>query len=291
LRVLELFAGIGGFAAAAPELEVVAAIDASQHVLDVYRQNWSHPALQKNIEGLHPEDFAQYDADMWWMSPPCQPHTIRGLQKDVDDPRSASFQKVLEAVAIVRPALIGFENVEGFQNSTAHHQLKRVLEEAGYRFSEAVLCPSQFGVPNRRPRFLLAASQHHQPELNSPEPTARNLLTEYLLEPTPELFLSPAVCTKFGASLHTVRESDPDALTAVFTSAYTKTWMYAGSFLEQTDGRLRAFSPHEILNLLGFPAQFGLDGLGRRQAYKYVGNSLSVTTTQAVIRALVSDRS
>ena len=45
---------------------------------------------------------------------------------------------------------------------------------------------------------------------------------------------------------------DPNAVAACFTSAYTNSPVYAGSYLRQ-HGRIWAFSPHEILRLLGFP--------------------------------------
>ncbi len=289
MKALELFAGIGGFAAASntTPVEVIAAIDASLHVLDVYRHNWPHLAIQKNLEGMTATELQAFGADLWWMSPPCQPHTIRGLKKDIDDPRSLSFSRIMEAVLLARPSRIGFENVEGFLGSQAHQTLRQTLDEAGYKVDEKILCPSMFGLPNRRPRFLLAAAQDFQPELLVPQNPPRQRLTDFLREPEDVLFLSETIVQKYGPSFHTVFEDDPDAVSAVFTSAYTKSWMYAGSFLHQSDGRLRAFSPREILNLLGFPESFALPNLGRRQAYKYVGNSLSIPTTRAVIDALL----
>jgi site-specific DNA-cytosine methylase len=195
----------------------------------------------------------------------------------------------MEAILFARPSRIGFENVEGFLGSQAHQTLRETLDQAGYIIDEKILCPSMFGLPNRRPRYLLAAVLDFQPTLVIPTNPERRYLTEFLREPEEVLFLSDAIVQKYGPSFHTVYQDDPDAMTAVFTSAYTKSWMYAGSFLRQSDGRLRAFSPREILNLLGFPESFSLPNLGRRQAYKYVGNSLSIPTTRSVIDALLQN--
>lgn len=290
MKVLELFAGIGGVAAAKPaQMQIVGAVDASLHVLQTYAKNWSHPTFQQNIEGISPAFLEKLEADCWWLSPPCQPHTVRGNQHDVDDPRSASFLRSLELISALKPTAIGFENVEGFKGSRAHELLLECLAP-DYTWHETILCPSEFGVPNRRPRFLLAAHRGFEPKIQAGD-AVKTPLKDYLLPPTPELYLTEHVREKFGQSMHVVDADDPDALTAVFTSAYTKTWMFAGSFLREADSRLRAFSPHEILGLLGFPANFDLSGLGRRQAYKYIGQSLSVPTTRAVLEALISDRS
>lgn len=51
--------------------------------------------LQGNIEKLSVEQLEAYNADLWLLAPPCQPYTLRGLQKDADDWRASSFMKLL----------------------------------------------------------------------------------------------------------------------------------------------------------------------------------------------------
>ena len=67
-NVLELFCGIGGCAAALPRQDqVLAAIDINQIALTVYRHNFPHPATARSIESITPEQFAAWQADLWWM--------------------------------------------------------------------------------------------------------------------------------------------------------------------------------------------------------------------------------
>jgi len=50
---------------------------------------------------------------------------------------------------------------------------------------------------------------------------------------------------------------------------------------------LRRFSPREILRLLGFPDSFHLpDNLPMRQAWRHVGNSLSVVAVRHVLSVI-----
>ena len=86
MRVVELFAGIGGCSAALPpDCDVVQAVDQSPYAHAVYSHNFAHRYDTFNLAGLRPGQLEE--ADLWWMSPPCQPFTVRGRQRDLDDPR------------------------------------------------------------------------------------------------------------------------------------------------------------------------------------------------------------
>ena len=52
--------------------------------------------LQINLEGITARALDSFKADIWLMSPPCQPFTRRGLQLHAADRRSASFAHLLE---------------------------------------------------------------------------------------------------------------------------------------------------------------------------------------------------
>src|SRR5688572_22465498 len=133
MRALELFGGIGGFAAAvAGRDEVVATVDHDRACQAVYAANWPHPRVVKNLASARAEWLAGFGADLWWMSPPCAPHGVRGAQEDLSDPRSAAFVAVVEAVARVRPTWVVLENVPGFAGSRAFGLLERTAERAGY---------------------------------------------------------------------------------------------------------------------------------------------------------------
>ena len=88
LRVAELYCGIGGCGVALRSLAtVVAGVDINREALEVYRWNLPHPTAVATLEGLAAEILSEWRADLWWMSPPCQPFTRRGLQQDARDSR------------------------------------------------------------------------------------------------------------------------------------------------------------------------------------------------------------
>ncbi|MCU0872524.1 MAG: DNA cytosine methyltransferase, partial [Pirellulaceae bacterium] len=161
LRVLELFCGIGGCAAALGDrASIAAAVDINPIALSVHRRNFLSPPVHvRTIESLPAGWYRDLAADLWWLSPPCQPYTSRGRQLDLRDDRAQGLLAVIERIAELRPAYVGLENVEGFRDSQSHRRLRGMLDACGYQVHEQVLCPTQLGIPNRRPRFYLVAAK------------------------------------------------------------------------------------------------------------------------------------
>src|SRR5262245_54155920 len=113
LNVLELYAGIGGCAAVLGDCAAVpSAVDQTRRALAVYRPNFGHRTLPQTVESLPGDVFAA--ADLWWLSPPCQPYTRRGLGRDLADPRAASLGVVLARLGEHRPRYLALENVPPF---------------------------------------------------------------------------------------------------------------------------------------------------------------------------------
>lgn len=293
LRALELFCGMGGFTAAVAdvdEVEVVGGIDLSPHVLEIYKHNFpSHGGRQAQLEFLKASELIAYGADMWWMSPPCQPYTTRGEQLDLEDPRAKSLVRILGLIAEQRPTYMGLENVPGFLGSQAHALVVETLKNAGYTWREQLLCPTQLGIPARRERYYLVASRVglEEPGLVIKKP--RQLANFLELEVDESLFVPEEIVETHGPGMRILDlEADPHVVANTFTGAYGKTWQAAGSYLiDQPSGRVRRFSPRELLRLLGFAEDFGFpDSTPLRHRYKAIGNSLSVYAMREVLRAL-----
>lgn len=286
VRALELYCGIGGFAAAAADfpIEVVAAFDASQHVVEAYNLNWAPVAKQTNLLSLSPRDFAALEADLWWMSPPCAPYTRRGNRLDLDDHRAASFLRVIEGLREARPPMVALENVEGFAESAARDLLVRTLD--GYSITEVVLCPTVLGVPNKRPRYYLAASRVGAVGPVEPDLVELADWRDFVLSGEGEgLTVPPDIASKYGDGFHVM--TDDERYTTCFTGSYGKSWNFTGSYVPLGEGRLRQFSPREVLRFLGFGDSFRFpDSLTTRQRHRYAGNSLSVPAVREILRAL-----
>lgn len=291
MKVLELYCGIGGLAAALgalgePSAEVAAAIDVNTPALAVYRHNFpGHRALARNLDSLPAGELEGFEADLWWLSPPCQPFTRRGAQRDDEDPRAATFLAMIERIGELTPRAVALENVPGFVGSRVHAKLLETLAHARYEVTEHLLCPSDYGLPNRRRRYYLAAVREGHLQPLPERPAGRQTVADLLdAEPEPDLEIPSEIARGYEGALDRVDPADPEAVTACFTSAYGRSWVRSGSYLEQGDGRLRRFSPREILRLLGFPKSFTLPpGLPREVAWRLVGNSLSLPPVRAVL--------
>ena len=93
---------------------------------EVYKHN--HPTtnlLNKNIAGLTQKELLKLAPNVVVMSPPCQPHTRQGKQRDTEDPRSsplAHLSNLLPSLPSLNFLLL--ENVAGFETSKAREQVK-----------------------------------------------------------------------------------------------------------------------------------------------------------------------
>lgn len=142
-----------------------------------YRYTWPawlerKPWTVEEVLARHKSDLASLrgNVDLLAGGPPCQGFSSAGRRR-ADDPRNAMIDRYLELVDIVEPRLLLLENVRGFtqdfggksgskrsgrENFAA--QLIRRLSK-NYHVQSTLLHASDFGVPQRRPRFILIGAR------------------------------------------------------------------------------------------------------------------------------------
>ncbi|KAG0180308.1 tRNA (cytosine-5-)-methyltransferase [Apophysomyces sp. BC1021] len=164
LKVLEFYSGIGGMHYAANaagwDYKILKAFDINTVSNEIYAHNFGAKTIGQNlIETLSAEFYDGLAADVWTMSPPCQPYTRIGLQQGSKDPRAKSFLHLLDVLEKLknRPKYIVVENVKGFEESTSRDMLVQQLEQCDYSYQEFLLTPLQLGIPNSRMRYYLLA--------------------------------------------------------------------------------------------------------------------------------------
>eukprot|EP01126_Amoeba_proteus_P049799 TRINITY_DN5842_c0_g1_i4.p1 TRINITY_DN5842_c0_g1~~TRINITY_DN5842_c0_g1_i4.p1 ORF type:complete len:480 (+),score=108.64 TRINITY_DN5842_c0_g1_i4:80-1441(+) len=166
VRLVEFFAGIGGMRIALRDVANVSqsiAYEIAPACVEVYQNNIDHNIKTKLIEQLKPEEIDGM-ADLWTMSPPCQPFTktpFGAQQRDSDDPRCKGFKHVMFFLREIKtqPTWIFFENVKNFCGSRMHSEWKETLKTCGYTFRSYLLSPHQIGIPNSRRRFYMACEK------------------------------------------------------------------------------------------------------------------------------------
>lgn len=298
MQIVDLFCGIGGVAEATRGLdrsngreghpiEVRYAIDIDRRVGPLYAANHGVTPVHHTLESIRQIPTT----DLWWLSPPCQPYTRRGRRLGERDSRSQAMAHLLTVIPRDRPLKLVLENVPEFAGSAHHRQLISILDGAGYRVREDLLCPTQFGVPMRRRRFYLRARRDSN-RWGACEPrrdVAR--LRGYLNEEAwndPALRVEDKLIERYASSIRLLDPKNPRAVATCFTAAYGRSPVRSGAYLYcGRRGITRRFAPVEIQRLLGFRSDFWWPPeLELRTRYHLLGNSLSVTVVRSVLQTM-----
>eukprot|EP00941_MAST-03F_sp_MAST-3F-sp1_P005109 g5109.t1 len=163
-EALEFFSGLGGMhyalsnAVDDSNFFVRAAFEINPNAKKTYLHNFSNTHfVEKDITGLTAKKLDEYGANVWLMSPPCQPYSRRGNKGDLSDNRTSAFRVLFEELQKMKspPTYILLENVEGFEESEGHQFLIKSVQR--YSFKEFILSPHNFGIPNLRDRYFFIA--------------------------------------------------------------------------------------------------------------------------------------
>ncbi|KXN84817.1 tRNA (cytosine(38)-C(5))-methyltransferase [Leucoagaricus sp. SymC.cos] len=261
IRALEFYAGIGGLHLALQRSSVdgavVQAFDWDPAACQVYRINHPPKIIKKaDISRLSAEELAAYNADLWLLSPACQPYTVLNPNaKGATDPRAQSFlyfvQDILPQLAEMNalPSRLLVENVAGFETSITRQKLVSAMRSLGYNTLELLLTPLQFGVPNSRLREDIDRVWRHIPgqgkdwvddrfddSLDSdPNLPPTPNLSSYLDSPdaTSDYSIPDKVLFKWGRLFDVIYPSSRRS--CCFTRGYTQLVQGSGSILQMNE--------------------------------------------------------
>eukprot|EP00978_Attheya_sp_CCMP212_P026208 scaffold85724_cov50-Attheya_sp.AAC.13 len=212
LKYIEFYSGVGGWTMALEEarrelssfdknkkqviLKRLAAYDHSDVCHDVFAHNHIRkedvpdetikagskrprkkvrlpPTLHRSIDALTVKQLEAFGADIWVMSPPCQPHT-RQHAPTACDARTQSFDHLMSLLinmndsGFKKPSIILLENVVGFESSPQCRTWLETLTRLRYaHIRQFHLTPTQVGIPNDRPRYYSMAVLGHSPHKDS----------------------------------------------------------------------------------------------------------------------------
>jgi DNA (cytosine-5)-methyltransferase 1 len=171
-RVLDLFAGAGGFSLGfeLAGATVTAAIELDSWACETLEVN--HPrttVVQANIATLSDFDLQRIaqGSDIVVGGPPCQGFSVSNLRAgDPADPRNSLFKEFVRAVALIRPRAWIMENVPGLLRRRAAcgrpviQIIADEMQSLGYVVKYEVLEAQAYGVPQIRPRLFIIGLQH-----------------------------------------------------------------------------------------------------------------------------------
>lgn len=106
--------------------------------------------------------------------PPCQPFSVAGKQKAIDDPLGVLYRDYIRLISELRPKIVVMENVYGLAQVKKANMLDEIYKsfnEIGYDVKHAELFACDYGTPQKRRRLFFIATESHLDKFAFPEPT------------------------------------------------------------------------------------------------------------------------
>ncbi|WP_277056458.1 DNA cytosine methyltransferase [Treponema socranskii] len=183
IKAVDLFCGVGGLTYGLQKagIPVVAGIDIDGSCEYAYTQNNHAQFIKKSIEEVTGKEvcalFRGVDVKVLVGCAPCQPFSSH--QKDKKHRSKHKDWKLLyqfsRLVKEVRPHIVSMENVPELKKETVFLDFVSTLKEENYVVNYDVVNVADYGVPQRRKRLILLASQRQ--EIKIPAPTHNQHIT------------------------------------------------------------------------------------------------------------------
>lgn len=167
LKVVDLFAGAGGFSTGAVQAgcRVIWAANHWKEAVHVHECN--HPKTFHSCQDLQQADFTLLpEYDVLLASPSCQGHSrARGTDKPRHDAARSTAWAVVACVEATQPKAFVVENVTEFVGWTLYPQWRSCMESLGYKLAVNVLNAADFGVAQSRVRVFITGSKNKPLEI------------------------------------------------------------------------------------------------------------------------------
>lgn len=168
LKCVDAFCGAGGLGLglARAGFDLLLSFDIDQHCIDTINQNrkyFGHRAERADITNmlngalLEKCNLVRGELDLLAGGPPCQGFSIQriGADKDIRNQLVLKYERLIEEVY---PKCFVMENVTGIagkRGRTILHRLISNAEKTGYTVSVQLLNAQDYGVPQRRKRYII----------------------------------------------------------------------------------------------------------------------------------------
>jgi DNA (cytosine-5)-methyltransferase 1 len=159
IRVIELYAGIGGFRYGIEQVDssfhFVYANDFNKYACAVYRKQYGE-INEGNIRTIDPATIP--DHDLICAGFPCQSFSIAGKRGGFEDTRGTLFFEICRIARVKRTPYLFLENVKGLLNHDEGNTFQTILgtlDELGYDCQWEVFNSKDYGVPQNRERVFI----------------------------------------------------------------------------------------------------------------------------------------
>lgn len=278
-KVIDLFAGCGGlslgFEAAGYE---TIGYEIEEAAVDTYNRNLSGVCHLRKLE----VGFEYPKADIVIGGPPCQPFSVFGNQKGMEDARDG-FPIFIDAIKQVQPKVFLFENVRNLAYSHRWYfdLIRNELSKLGYIVDFRCLNAVNYGVPQNRERMIVVGhrSSFHYPVPHKSKVTVGEAIGDLIdtiddeskiLTPKQEEYI--AVYEKKSACINP-RDLYPDKPARTLTCRNLAGCTSDMQRVRLKDGRRRRLVVREAARLQSFPDWFEFEGTENKQFYQ-IGNAV-----------------
>lgn len=163
---IEVFAGAGGLGlgAALAGVDVRYAVEKDPWAAETYARNHANTqVLGKDVREVSAGDFDSFRRRrvplILFGGPPCRGFSYSNQRtRNRSNPDNWLFKEFLRLAAALQPEWIVFENVKGIRETAGGYFLRalvRATEKCGFKSSSCVLNAADFGVPQKRERFIM----------------------------------------------------------------------------------------------------------------------------------------
>lgn len=278
-KVLDLFAGCGGlslgFEAAGFETIGYECVEAA---VETYNLNLKGKCYVTTLE----VGFQYPEAEIIIGGPPCQPFSVRGNQRGMQDARDG-FPIFIDAVKRVQPKLFMFENVRNLMHSHKWYLdlILAELRKLGYLVEMKCMNAVDYGVPQNRERLIVVG---HKSRFRFPLKEHRKVTVGEAIGDTmytaPEgsRFLTAAQdeyiakYEKASCCIHP-RDLYPDRPARTITCRNLAGATSDMQRVRLPDGRRRRIFHREAARLQSFPDWFKFAG-NETQQFNQIGNAV-----------------
>ena len=157
LKVLDLFAGIGGFALGLDStgfFKTVKFVEKDKYCQKVLRKNFPNIPIEEDIKDVKGK---RYEADVIVGGFPCQPMSVAGKRKGTNDDRYL-WPEMFRLIREIKPEFVIGENVQGIiniQNGMVLRQVQDDLESEGFEVQCFLIPASGIGAWHQRYRVWI----------------------------------------------------------------------------------------------------------------------------------------
>ena len=278
-KVIDLFAGCGGlslgFEAAGYE---TIGYELEEAAVNTYNRNLNGTCHLQKLE----VGFEYPKADIVIGGPPCQPFSVFGNQKGMEDARDG-FPIFIDAIKQIQPKVFLFENVRNLAYSHKWYfdLIKDELSKLGYIIDFRCLNAVNYGVPQNRERMIVVGhkSSFHYPTVHKSKVTVGEAIGDLIdtiedeskiLTPRQDEYI--AVYEKKSACINP-RDLYPDKPARTLTCRNLAGCTSDMQRVRLKDGRRRRLVVREAARLQSFPDWFEFEGSEIKQ-FNQIGNAV-----------------